>query len=153
MLAALGCPHVKCLPASRCSTEQKVLKDIPAGDSTEDFPIDVWRLTSQGSAHGIPTWRSILGVIYRLVGMAAVYTGDCVQAVQLLGERMPKDAHAAGGAQGIAIGAWEGQQRVLGEGDAEKLLAGMQRMLHLKELGNRWARTLCTAQAYRPRVS
>ena len=71
----------------------------------------------------------------------------CLQAVKLLSERMPKGAHADGAAQGIAIGAWKGateqkgQQRVLGVEDAEKLLSGMQRMLHLRELGNRWGRT------------
>ena len=47
----------------------------------------------------------------------------------------------------FVIGAWKGateqkgQQRVLGVEDAEKLLSGMQRMLHLRELGNRWGRT------------
>ena len=86
--------------------------------------------------------------MYGLVELAAVYVRACVQAVKLLSARMPNGAHADGAAQGIAIGAWkgaaeqEGQQEVLRVEDAEITLSGMQRMLHLRESGNRWERTL-----------
>lgn len=93
--------------------------------------------------------------MYGLVEVAAVYVRACVQAVKLLSERMPIGAHADGAAQGIAIGAWKGaaeqkgQQGVLRVEDAKNILSGMQRMLHLRESGNRWGRTLRTAQASR----
>jgi hypothetical protein len=86
-----------------------------------------------------------------LVKVAAVFVRACVQAVRLLSERMPNVSHADGAAQGIAIGAWKGkgQQGVLSVEDAQIILSGMQRMLHLRESGNRWGRTLRIAGASR----